>query len=90
MKHISILIPRGAAAFGCIEGAYALFNKTNEFLENRRKPALFNTQLVGLTKETQKYDRSFTVCPNVIAGEIHKTDLIIIPAVNGDMKKSSP
>jgi len=43
-------------------------------------------QLVGLTKEPQIYDRLFTVSPDRVITDKFKTDLIIIPAVNGDMK----
>lgn len=87
MKHVSILVPRGAAALSCIEGSYTGFTRANEFLVGRRKPPLFNVELVGLTRESQVYDRLFTVCPDRGIGEKFKTDLIIIPAVNGDMKK---
>ncbi len=87
MKHISILIPRGAAALSCIEGSFILFNKANDFLVSMDKPALFKVQLVGLSKEASVYDRLFTVKPDVSIDELDKTDLIIIPAVNGDMKE---
>ncbi len=86
MKHISILVPRGAVALSCIEGPFILFNKANEFLESIGKHALFNVQLVGLSKEAQLYDRVFSVLPNVEMREVKRTNLIIIPAVNGDMK----
>jgi transcriptional regulator GlxA family with amidase domain len=86
MKHISILVPRGAAVLSCIEGAYTLFTKTNDFLMAMGKQPLFEVHLVGLTKEAQVYNRMFTVCPDLITREVDQTDLIIIPAVNGDMK----
>jgi transcriptional regulator GlxA family with amidase domain len=87
MKHISILVPRGAAALSCIEGSFILFNKANDFLMSMDKPALFKVQLVGLSKQASVYDRLFTVKPDVSIDELNKTDLIIIPAVNGDMKE---
>lgn len=87
MKHISILIPNGDAALSCIEGPFILFNKVNEFLQMAGKAPLFNVQLVGLNQEAHTYDRLFSVRPDVTIKEVHKTDLIIIPAVNGDMKK---
>src|SRR5687767_11533383 len=87
MKHISILVPKGAVALGCIEGPYILFTKANEFLQYLGKPPLFKVQLVGLTREAQVYDRLFTVVPDLAIDDLAKTDLIIIPAVNGDMKK---
>jgi transcriptional regulator GlxA family with amidase domain len=87
MKHISILVPRGAAALSCIEGSYTLFTKANDFFTNAGKSPLFNVQLVGLTKEVQVYDRLFRVSPDVEIENVAKTDLIIIPAVNGVMEK---
>jgi len=87
MKHISILVPKGAVALGCIEGPFILFNKVNEFLESIGKPALFRVQLVGMTKEPQVYDKFFSVSPDCAIKDIRKTDLIIVPAVNGEMKK---
>jgi transcriptional regulator GlxA family with amidase domain len=51
------------------------------------KRPLFTVQLVGLTKEVQVYDRLFTVRPDLAIADVNKTDLIIIPAVNGDMEK---
>lgn len=86
MKNISILVPRGAAALSCIEGPYTLFTKANDFLENFGKPRLFDVQLVGLTKEPQVYDRFFSVVPDKTIKDPLKSDLIIIPAVNGEWK----
>jgi len=85
MKHVSILVPRGAAALGCIEGSFILFNKANDFLAMRGRPPLFQVQLVGLTMDAQRYDRLFTVRPDVPIDKVRRTNLIIVPAVNGDM-----
>ena len=86
MKNISILVPRGAAALSCIEGPYTLFTKANDFLENFGKPRLFNVELVGITKEPQVYDRFFSVVPDKTIKDPIQSDLIIIPAVNGEWK----
>ena len=87
MKHISILVPSGGVALGTIEGSYIAFTKVNDFLESMGKPPLFKVQLIGLTKEPQVYSKFFTVYPDLEVNDLPKTDLIIIPAVNGDMKK---
>jgi transcriptional regulator GlxA family with amidase domain len=87
MKNISILVPRGAVALSCIDGSYIIFSKANEFLVARGRSPVFKVQLVGLTNEPQVYDRLFTVCPDATIKDVPKTDLIIIPAVNGDMEK---
>ena len=84
MKTISILVPKGAVALSCIEGSFIAFNMANHFLAVMGKEPLFKIQLVGLTKDAQVYDRLFSVCPDVVLKDAGKTDLIIIPAVNGD------
>jgi transcriptional regulator GlxA family with amidase domain len=85
MKNISILVPRGAAALGCIEGSFIGFNQANEILLKMGKSAAFSIQLVGITREPQVYDGLFAVTPNYAIEEVKKTDLIVIPAVNGNM-----
>ena len=85
MKHISILVPSGNVALACIDGPFTMFNKVNDFLLSMGKPALFQVQLVGLSNEAQLYHRLFKVYPDLVFGEVENTDLIIIPAVNGDM-----
>lgn len=84
---MSILVPKGAVALGCIEGSFIMFTKANEFLRARGRPALFKVQLVGLTREAQVYDRLFSVRPDATIESVRKTDLIIIPAVNGDKRQ---
>ena len=88
MKHISILVPKGAAALSCIEGAFTCFTRANDFLESMGKARLFNVQLVGVDKEAQVYDRLFKVTPDILIGDVTKTDLIIIPAIDGSMSSA--
>ncbi len=87
MKHISILVPRGAVALSTIEGPFIGFSRANDVLLAMGKQPLFQVQLVGLSRETQTYDRLFAVYPDRTVEDAFKTDLIIIPAVNGDMNK---
>lgn len=87
MKTISILVPKGAVALSCIEGPFLAFTKANDFLAALGKPPLFKVQLVGLTKDPQVYDRLFSVAPDVVLKDAGKSDLVIIPAVNGEMNE---
>jgi transcriptional regulator GlxA family with amidase domain len=87
MKHISILVPRGAVALSTIEGPFIGFSRANDVLVSMGREPLFQVQLVGLGKEAQDYNRSFSVYPDRTIEDAFKTDLIIIPAVNGDMEK---
>jgi len=84
MKHISILVPKGAI-LGSLEGSRQLFSQVNEFFKAKGLPPLFTVQLVGLTKETPVSGGLFTVNTDLLIGDIEKTDLIIIPAIDGEI-----
>jgi transcriptional regulator GlxA family with amidase domain len=87
MKHISILVPKGAI-LGSLEGSRQLFSQVNEFFKAKGAPPLFIVQLVGLTKETPAAGGLFTVNCNTVLSEVKKTDLIIIPALDGDIREA--
>ncbi len=87
MKHVSILVPRGAL-LGNVEGPRQLFQCVNEYLASIGNPPMLKVQLVGTTKEIELNNGMYTVCPDVLTKDLKKTDLIIVPAVDGDMKKA--
>ena len=87
MKHISILVPKGAI-LGSLEGSRQLLSQVNEFFKAKGAPPLFIVQLVGLAKETPVSGGLFTVNSNTVISEVMKTDLIIIPALDGDIREA--
>lgn len=87
MKHISILVPKGAV-LGSIEGPRQLFTQVNQFLKMRSQPPLFDVQLVGLEKETQLCGGAVTINANVLLKDVRKTDLVVIPALDGEMNEA--
>ncbi len=84
MKHISILIPHGHSSIVNIEGTHQIFNEVNSFCKAMGRPPFFKVQLVGISKEASQRNGLFIVSPDVLIGDVAKTDLIIIPAVHGD------
>lgn len=84
MKHISILVPEGAI-LGSLEGSRQLLTQVNDFLKMRGQEPLFEIQLIGLTKEINVSGGYFTVHSNEVIRDVEKTDLIIIPAIDGDL-----
>jgi transcriptional regulator GlxA family with amidase domain len=84
MKHISILVPKGAI-LGSLEGSRQLFSQVNEFYKAKGQPPLFKVQLVGLSNETPVSGGLFTVNTDVTIKDAGKTDLIIIPAIDGEI-----
>ncbi|GAB2963916.1 helix-turn-helix domain-containing protein [Hymenobacter coalescens] len=83
MKHISILVPRGAI-LGSIEGPRLVFTEVNALLKRMGKPPLFQVQLVGLAPDTPVCGGMYTVSTNQLVQDVERTDLVIIPAVDGD------
>ena len=87
MKHIAILVPRGAI-LGSLEGSRQLLTQVNEFYKAKGAPPLFKVQLVGLSRETPLTGGLFTANTDATLEDIKKTDLIIIPALDGDIKEA--
>jgi transcriptional regulator GlxA family with amidase domain len=85
MKHISILIPHDAVMASIVDPRI-LFTGVNDFLEATGKSPAFKVQLVGLTKEVQLHNGTFTVHADVLIGDVKKSDLILVPAIGGDLK----
>ena len=87
MKHISIIVPE-RAILASLEGSRQLFTQVNGFcLQNGQAP-LFDVQLVGLRSGTKASGGLFTVNASRLISEVEKTDLIIIPAIDGDLGES--
>ena len=87
MKHISILVPKGAI-LGSLEGTRQLFTQVNHFFKDRELPLPFQVQLVGLTTATPLTGGLFTAHNHVVFQEVEKTDLIIVPAFDGDIEQA--
>jgi transcriptional regulator GlxA family with amidase domain len=88
MKHISILIPQGNSSMVNIEGTYQIFSEVNGLLKEMRRDPIFDIHLAGISKEARQTTGLFTVNPDVLVGDVEKTDLIIVPALFGDQKKA--
>lgn len=86
MKHISILVPEGAI-LGSVEGPRQVFTEVNKFLQSIDRQPMFKVQLVGLSRETAVCGGRYSVYSDVLMSEVDRTDLIIIPAIDGDMQK---
>ena len=86
MKRISILVTKGAI-LGNIEGPRQVFTEVNHLLSSMGKPPLFEIQLAGLSKESLLNDGLYTITTEPIKN-IKKTDLIIIPAMYGNLQKA--
>lgn len=65
-----------------------LFTAANNFLKASGKDPLFHVQLVGLKKQVKLMNDLITVHPEKTIDEVNNTDLILIPAISGDLKEA--
>lgn len=88
MKHVSILIPKGHFSLVNVEGTHQIFSWVNAYLEQTGRRPLFNLHLVGLANDTTQTNGLFTIHPQVLVSDVKKTDLIILPAIHGDLQNN--
>ncbi len=88
MKHISILVPLGHSSLPNIDGSHQILTEVNNILSSMGKEPLFKIQLVGLSREVSQRNGLYTIQPDVLISDVKKTDIIIIPAMHGDLPKA--
>jgi len=86
MKHVSILVPKGHFSLVNVEGTHQLLSFVNDYLQQTDRQPMFHIQLAGLSRSTTQTSGLFTINPDVLITEIPHTDLIILPAVHGDLE----
>ncbi len=87
MKRISILVPENAVLQAIADPQYC-FTAVNMFFTSSGKKPLFEVELVGMTKAVSLGSGSFTVHPDKLIFDVDKTDLILIPALFGDLEEA--
>ncbi|HTN38285.1 MAG TPA: helix-turn-helix domain-containing protein [Arachidicoccus sp.] len=87
MKRITIIVPEGAI-LASLEGSRQLFTQVNGFCSQQYLPPLFDVQLVGLRMDTRVSGGLFTVNAQSTIDQVDQTDLIVIPAIDGDMDEA--
>ncbi|AMR31417.1 AraC family transcriptional regulator [Mucilaginibacter sp. PAMC 26640] len=87
MKHVSILITN-EAVLASIADPRIMFTGVNDFLAAAGKPPIFTVQLIGLNGDVKLHNGLFSVHTDRLINDVAKTDLIIIPAMGGDMAAS--
>ncbi len=90
MITISILALKNAVLASVADARY-VFTMVNQFLQQEGKEPMFNIQLAALSQEIALHDELFLVHPDYLISDANapKSDLIIIPALIGDMMSAT-
>jgi transcriptional regulator GlxA family with amidase domain len=84
MKNVSILVPE-TAVVEAVADPYYIFGAVNNFLQSAGREPLFKVQFVGLSNEVKLAGCAFTVHVDKLLKEVKRTDLVLIPALSGDL-----
>ncbi len=84
MTTITILVPERSVIQAIADPQYC-FKAVNQFMEVSGKPPLFTIDLAGSREIITLGNGSFSVHPNKLLHEVTHTDLVIIPALYGDI-----
>jgi transcriptional regulator GlxA family with amidase domain len=87
MKKISILVPNEAVLASIVDPQTMLMG-VNDFMLAAGRDPVFDIRLVGLSPEVRVSNGLFSVHPHQLLKDVSKTDLVIIPALAGDLKLS--
>lgn len=87
MKRISILVPESVVMEAVANPRY-LFTAVNQFWQAKGAPPPFVVELVGQTQEVPVLDGIYTIRTDRRPTDIDRTDLIIIPALFGDLREA--
>lgn len=87
MKNIIILVPEGAVLASIADPQY-MFTAANKLLEESGKKPVFNVQLAGLTNEVKLNNGVVTITTDLLIKDVKRADLVIIPALSGNMKNA--
>lgn len=85
MKDVAILVPESSVMQAIADPQY-LFSAVNQFMAVNGKPPLFNVYLVGAKKEVRLNGGLYSVHPDRLLKDMPRADLVLVPALFGDMQ----
>jgi transcriptional regulator GlxA family with amidase domain len=84
MKQVSVYVPENAV-IEAITPAYRTFKTANDFLKAAGKKPLFSVEYVALKKTVEANDGEYSVKIDRQLKDVTKTDLVVLPALFGDV-----
>jgi transcriptional regulator GlxA family with amidase domain len=87
VKSIAIIVPESSVIQAIADPQYC-FSAANRFLQDSGLPPLFELTLVGQTKEVKLFAGHYAVFADKTIDDNVQYDLIIIPALFGNMKEA--
>ncbi|SHM83093.1 GlxA family transcriptional regulator [Mucilaginibacter sp. OK098] len=80
MKQVTFLMADGVLKPSCLFGAIEVFQKANEFYENKGQRPFYDIRLAGVNLQQKLLNTLFSIQGLQDLAEIKKTDVIILPS----------
>ena len=87
MKKVSVYVPENAV-IESITPAYRMFKTANDFLKSSGKRPLFDVEYVAIKSAVSANDGEYSIKIDRQLKDIKKTDLVVLPAIYGDVDKA--
>lgn len=87
MKKISVYVPQNAV-IEAITPAYRCFKTANDFLRQVGKKPMFDVEYVALKKNMAANDGEYNIRIDRQINDVKTTDLVILPALYGDIDEA--
>lgn len=87
MKHVSLLLPEKVNVAG-FDNPHQGLLETNVYLQSQGKPSAFFIEVVGLSDVVYTANGKIAIKSDKTIQNVSKTDVIIIPPVQGDIKEA--
>ncbi|MEZ4803075.1 MAG: helix-turn-helix domain-containing protein [Gelidibacter sp.] len=88
MKKVAIYVPKGHYSMVNIEGAHHMLTWVNDYFRQIGEQPLFHIELVGIETTASQQNGLYSIHPQRHIDAVTTTDLIIVPAVHGDLKQN--
>jgi len=85
--HVSILVPHGSALVNSVVGLFKIFDLANHHSAEARGAA-FALHLIASASTADLYGGHFEVKPDLSLSEVAATDVVIIPAMAGNLAEA--
>ena len=87
MRKITILVPEYSVIQAIADPQYC-FDMANRYLTMQDRDPLFYIELVGIKREIKLNDGLYSIHPDRLLHEVHRTDLLIVPALFGNISRA--
>lgn len=87
-KKVAIIVPEGPVILSSIIPTFEVFNAVNQYFTQQTGEPVFEIDLVGIRKNSKKYNGLINFRPNKLITDELLYDLVVVSTIAGDLEES--